>query len=261
MWVMPLAYRIGGVFFLFCLFCLGGMAQVWMGEWHDRTVAVKRLRNNLADMGDQALDEFAREIQFMQTARHRNIIFFFGAGVDNQRPFVVLEFMARGSLFRLLRQPQDESERSLSLARKAGFALDAARGVQFLHHLKPPVVHRDLKCANLLVSSNFVVKLADFGGSRFAAIRRQHQHQHQDQAGSARSERMMATSFGHVTRRVPPGSSTSNPRDTASAASGNEQQMAMLSGFVGTTRWNSPELITGNGECASCFFLLMVVSC
>ena len=47
-----------------------------------------------------------------------------------------------------------------------GFALDAARGMWYLHSRKPPIIHRDLKTANLLVDADYRVKVADFGLSR-----------------------------------------------------------------------------------------------
>lgn len=45
-------------------------------------------------------------------------------------------------------------------------ALQAARGVLFLHSQIPPIVHRDLKCSNLVIDDKFVVKITDFGMSR-----------------------------------------------------------------------------------------------
>jgi serine/threonine protein kinase len=45
-------------------------------------------------------------------------------------------------------------------------ALQAARGVLFLHSQTPPIVHRDLKCSNLVIDDKFVVKITDFGMSR-----------------------------------------------------------------------------------------------
>ena len=45
-------------------------------------------------------------------------------------------------------------------------ALDVARGMAYLHSRTPPVIHRDLKSPNLLVDSNFKVKICDFGMSR-----------------------------------------------------------------------------------------------
>eukprot|EP01025_Chloroclados_australasicus_P052237 TRINITY_DN6082_c0_g1_i3.p3 TRINITY_DN6082_c0_g1~~TRINITY_DN6082_c0_g1_i3.p3 ORF type:complete len:223 (-),score=19.72 TRINITY_DN6082_c0_g1_i3:838-1467(-) len=53
-----------------------------------------------------------------------------------------------------------------SLGLRLKMAICIARGISFLHSLDPPIVHNDLKCANLLVGSNFVVKIGDFGLSR-----------------------------------------------------------------------------------------------
>ena len=49
---------------------------------------------------------------------------------------------------------------------KIRFALDAAKGMRFLHSLRPPRIHRDLKSGNLLASQRWVVKFADFGVAR-----------------------------------------------------------------------------------------------
>ncbi|PPD70901.1 hypothetical protein GOBAR_DD32218 [Gossypium barbadense] len=52
---------------------------------------------------------------------------------------------------------------------RLNMALDVARGMNYLHQLKPPIVHRDLKSPNLLVDSNYTVKVCDFGLSRSKA--------------------------------------------------------------------------------------------
>ena len=46
-------------------------------------------------------------------------------------------------------------------------ALDAAKGMMYLHSNDPPLVHRDLKSPNLLVDDKFTVKVADFGVTKF----------------------------------------------------------------------------------------------
>uniref|UniRef100_A0A803QVH1 Protein kinase domain-containing protein n=1 Tax=Cannabis sativa TaxID=3483 RepID=A0A803QVH1_CANSA len=45
-------------------------------------------------------------------------------------------------------------------------AYDVAKGMNYLHQLQPPIVHRDLKSPNLLVDRNYTVKVCDFGLSR-----------------------------------------------------------------------------------------------
>ncbi|ONM33340.1 PAS domain-containing protein tyrosine kinase family protein [Zea mays] len=71
-------------------------------------------------------------------------------------------FKCSGSLFRLLQR----SATKLGVRRHVHMALDIARGMNYLHHSSPPIIHRDLKSSNLLVDKNWTVKVADFGLSR-----------------------------------------------------------------------------------------------
>ncbi|KHN26145.1 Serine/threonine-protein kinase CTR1 [Glycine soja] len=72
-----------------------------------------------------------------------------------------------GSLFRLIHKPA--SGEILDPRRRLRMALDVAKGINYLHCLKPPIVHWDLKTPNLLVDRNWTVKVCDFGLSRFKA--------------------------------------------------------------------------------------------
>ena len=97
----------------------------------------------------------------MQTIRHPNIVLFLGAGKmeEDDTPFLVTEYMSRGSYRDLL----DHVTSDVTIDRKLGLCLDIAKGMEFLHGLNPPRVHRDLKCDNLLISASWVGKVADFG--------------------------------------------------------------------------------------------------
>lgn len=81
---------------------------------------------------------------------------------------VVTEYCSRGSLRGIL----DTPNLPIPTSRSVRFALDAAKGMQFLHTRSPPRMHRDLKAANLLVSEDWTVKLADFGSARL--LRNEH---------------------------------------------------------------------------------------
>lgn len=74
--------------------------------------------------------------------------------------------MARGSLRSLL----DDTSVELSVELRIKMALDASEGMQFLHSHNPPLVHRDLKSQNLLVSEGWTCKVADFGTARICHV-------------------------------------------------------------------------------------------
>ena len=139
----------------------GASGKVWKAQYRNIDVAVKMLINN--DKSQSSL-EFAAEIKFMQTMRHRNIVLFIGAGKTSPQaqPFLVVEFAHRGSLRHVL----DDVSIEIDQNRKIDFALDASKGMEFLHKLDPPRIHRDLKSENLLVCKSWIVKVADFGLGR-----------------------------------------------------------------------------------------------
>jgi len=81
--------------------------------------------------------------------------------------------MQRGSLYRLLSRAREtnpgQSKTSAALhdpRMRLRMAIDIARGMNYLHCMRPVVVHRDLKSPNLLVDSKFNVKICDFGLAR-----------------------------------------------------------------------------------------------
>ncbi len=122
-------------------------------------MAVKRLKEELIEMDESMADDFEKEVKFMRALRHRNIVFFFGAGRMGNTPFLVLEFMARGTLMGILH----DASVDLSWERQVSFAVDGAKGLAFLHSQVPPRIHRDVKSSNMLVNEAWIVKVADFG--------------------------------------------------------------------------------------------------
>lgn len=139
---------------------LGSYGEVYRGEWQGTEVAVKRFLDQ--DISGESLEEFKSEIQIMKKLRHPNVVLFMGAVTRSPNLSIVTEFLHRGSLYRLLHRPNNQ----LDERRRLRMALDAARGMNYLHNRSPMIVHRDLKSPNLLVDKNWVVKVCDFGLSR-----------------------------------------------------------------------------------------------
>jgi len=94
---------------------------------------------------------------------HPNVVQFIGAVTEPSNLCIITQFCARGSLADLLLDDSIE----MSFARKLKFALDAAKGMLYLHNSNPVILHRDLKSDNLLVAMDWTVKVGDFGLTRF----------------------------------------------------------------------------------------------
>ncbi|KHN08281.1 Serine/threonine-protein kinase CTR1-like protein [Glycine soja] len=143
----------------------GSFGTVYRAEWHGSDVAVKVL--TVQDFHDDQLKEFLREVAIMKRVRHPNVVLFMGSVTKRPHLSIVTEYLPRGSLYRLIHRPA--SGEILDKRRRLRMALDVAKGINYLHCLKPPIVHWDLKSPNLLVDKNWTAKVCDFGLSRFKA--------------------------------------------------------------------------------------------
>ncbi len=177
----------------------GGFGVVYKAHQtgFERTVALKILPIAAAD--ESARDRFERERMAMGAlSSHPNIVTVYGSGfTDDQQPYIVMEFMSRGSLGdRLAKQGAMPWNDAAAATIKVAGALDAAH--------EAGVLHRDIKPENILVSQYGEPKLGDFGiarhrGSEPDAKRRDHRH---DGARSARDRGREAPDRG--VRRVQP---------------------------------------------------------
>ncbi|KAF8667610.1 hypothetical protein HU200_052814 [Digitaria exilis] len=133
----------------------GSCGTVYHALWYGSDVAVKVFSKQ--EYSEDVIQTFRQEVSLMKKLRHPNILLFMGAVTSPQRLCIVTEFLPRGSLFRLLQR----SGTKLDVRRRVHMALDIARGMNYLHHSSPPIIHRDLKSSNLLVDKNWTVKVHD----------------------------------------------------------------------------------------------------
>jgi len=118
---------------------------------------------------DPEVFNFEREIRLLASLHHRHVVQFYAGGLL-PNPFIVTELMERGSLDSALYSPDRSVRDEYSWARRgAKIVLDAAKGLRYLHALRPPIVHFDLKPANVLISADHVGKLSDVGGAKHCA--------------------------------------------------------------------------------------------
>ncbi|KAF8010129.1 hypothetical protein BT93_J0938 [Corymbia citriodora subsp. variegata] len=124
------------------------------------TVAVKVLASD----SKQGEKEFQTEVSLLGRLHHRNLVNLVGYCIDKGQHMLIYEFMSNGSLANLL---YNVKERVLDWEERLQVALDISHGIEYLHEgAVPPVIHRDLKSANILLDRTMRAKVADFGLSK-----------------------------------------------------------------------------------------------
>ncbi|CAA0827859.1 Mitogen-activated protein kinase kinase kinase 1 [Striga hermonthica] len=107
------------------------------------------------DEGKQRLIQLEQEIALLSQFEHENIVQYYGTKKDESNLYIFLELVTKGSLLSLYQKY------NLRDSQVSAYTRQILHGLKYLHDRN--VVHRDIKCANILVDTNGLVKLADFG--------------------------------------------------------------------------------------------------
>ncbi|XP_055825780.1 LEAF RUST 10 DISEASE-RESISTANCE LOCUS RECEPTOR-LIKE PROTEIN KINASE-like 1.2 isoform X2 [Solanum dulcamara] len=139
----------------------GGFGTVYKGKLRDgRVVAVKRLYEN----NYKRVEQFRNEIEILTRLRHRNLVTLYGCTSRHGRELLlVYEYIPNGTVADHL-HGECSKPGSLSWNTRMSISIETASALAFLHNSE--VIHRDVKTNNILLDSNFCVKVADFGLSR-----------------------------------------------------------------------------------------------
>ncbi|KAK3152642.1 hypothetical protein QOZ80_2BG0161640 [Eleusine coracana subsp. coracana] len=141
---------------------------------HHSTVAVKKI-GNAGKPDANLVKEFEAEVTSLGGLRHDNIINLLCCISGDDTKLLVYEYMENGSLDRWLHRrghhrAADDVPGPLDWPTRLSAAVDVARGLSYMHHdFTRPVIHRDVKCSNILLDCGFRAKIADFGLARILA--------------------------------------------------------------------------------------------
>uniref|UniRef100_A0A9I9DZQ2 Protein kinase domain-containing protein n=1 Tax=Cucumis melo TaxID=3656 RepID=A0A9I9DZQ2_CUCME len=137
----------------------GGFSKVFLGNLDDSQVAVKVLKSSV-----QGYKEFEAEVKLLLRIHHRNLTSLVGYCCEKTNLVLIYEYINNGNL----KEHLSGSKASfLSWEERMQVAVNSAQGLEYLHHgCKPPIVHRDVKSANILLTERFQAKIADFGLSK-----------------------------------------------------------------------------------------------
>lgn len=154
---------LGGRYRLLTPLGTGASAHVFLADdvTLHRQVAIKVLHPALA--GDAAfLKRFRAEARAVGALNHPNILRVYDWGEERGEPYLVLEFLAGGSLRQIL-----DTGVCLTPAQATQVGLEAATGLDYAH--RRGLIHRDIKPANLLFDADRRLRIADFGLARALA--------------------------------------------------------------------------------------------
>ncbi|EFJ10518.1 hypothetical protein SELMODRAFT_72610, partial [Selaginella moellendorffii] len=146
-----------------------------------RTAAIKQLDRG----GKQGDREFRVEVDMLSRLHSPHLLELIGYCADQEHRLLVYEFMPNGSVQEHLHSDGTSGRPPmLDWDTRMRVALDAARGLEYLHEMvSPPIIHRDFKSSNILLDDKFNAKVSDFGLAKLGS----------DKAGGHVSTRVLGT--------------------------------------------------------------------
>ncbi|XP_074252195.1 tyrosine-protein kinase TXK isoform X2 [Saimiri boliviensis] len=135
----------------------GQFGVVHLGEWRSHIqVAIKAINE-----GSMSEEDFIEEAKVMMTLSHSKLVQLYGVCIQRKPLYIVTEFMENGCLLNYLRERKGKLRKEMLLS----VCEDICEGMEYLE--RNGYIHRDLAARNCLVSSTCVVKISDFGMTRY----------------------------------------------------------------------------------------------
>ncbi|KAK2974318.1 hypothetical protein RJ640_026879 [Escallonia rubra] len=155
----------------------GGHSIVYRGNLENgQAVAVKVYRDKEASE-----DDLLHEVEVLSGLKHENIVQLIGYCCSNALHAVV---------YNLLKESLMQKVEQLRWSERMTIAIGVAKALDYLHSLSPPIIHRDVKSSNILISDDCIPQLSDFGAAM--------EHQEYQQASVHTKPYRVVGTFGYL---------------------------------------------------------------
>ncbi|KAJ0519752.1 putative protein kinase RLK-Pelle-WAK family [Helianthus annuus] len=146
----------------------GGYGTVYKGKLEDDTmVAIKKSKS----IDESQIEQFINEVIMLSEVSHPNIVKLLGCCLETQTPLLVYEFVTNKTVFHHIHEKNNTS--SMTFERRLNIATQTAKALAHMHSTTQ-IIHRDIKSSNILLTDDYIVKVSDFGISRFIPANQTH---------------------------------------------------------------------------------------
>ncbi|XP_078153184.1 putative LRR receptor-like serine/threonine-protein kinase At1g51880 [Carex rostrata] len=136
---------------------IGGFGEVFKGRLENGNDVAVKICSELSSQGTQ---QFLNEVESLSRVHHKNLVSLVGYCSDENHIALIYEYMEHGNL-------QDRltgRAHPLSWKQRLRIAYESAQGLEYLHKMcNPPLIHRDVKTSNILLTRNLMAQVSDFG--------------------------------------------------------------------------------------------------